>query len=542
MEKTKNGFLKGAIILFLCGVVSKLLGAIYKIPLLKTLGSQGLGEYQMVLGVYALFLVIASSGIVVTLSKYISKESQYKNKKNQKQYFLTGLLLTLCISIFVSIILALLSPLISRYQGIEGLSKVYLITIPILIFSSLISVFRGYFLGKRKMSISGGVQVVEALTKLVFSLYLATIFSKQGTQMAVFGAVLGIGISEIISFAFLLILFFATKKNIDSISKKINKNKRYDFSKTIVGFSLHAKNRNKSFLSAIKDVFVMSFFVMLQACILPFVTAIDGLIVVPLLTKTGLSQKIAYSLFGLEDGVVASIIAMPLIISTSVGSAIIPNIKNTKQNGELVKNGLKIVWLVSIFCTFVFVFFAKEITSFLYSGGLSTDTINELNISSDLLKINGFNIVYMCLLSLSTSILQGLDKSKVPVINLLVASAFRFAILIVFLPNGSVNIYGLALADMTFYVVALALNLMKIKKLTNISLSFGQNFLLPVTSCTVVVLSMELLKILFTNLISARFLTLLLILIGGGIYLMLLSVTRVLRPRELLSLRKKSQS
>ena len=104
MSKTKNGFLFGAIILVICNLVTKFISAIYRVPLLKILGSEGLGQYQMIFPIYALFLVISSSGIIVTISKLSSKEFEVNNQKNARKYFFAGFLISLISSIILSLL------------------------------------------------------------------------------------------------------------------------------------------------------------------------------------------------------------------------------------------------------------------------------------------------------------------------------------------------------------------------------------------------------------------------------------------------------
>ena len=573
MTKTKNGFFSGALVLMLCSIVAKIISAVYKIPLLKTLQSDGLGKYQMVISVYALFLVISSSGMVVTLSKLIARESNYNNKYNQKKYFFAGITISLILSSLLSLILISISPTLSRYQSFSNLKFSFLAIAPSIIFSSLIAVFRGYFLGKRKMLFSGSVQVIEAALKLIFSLFLSAKFAINGSLGAVFGAVLGITISEFLSFIFFFCLFiFLKKRNTKKYKniqikknknltkfKKIYKIKKTNFNNKKTNYikklsnndnfltlksikKLHSKNRYKSFLQAIKDIFQISFFVTLQACVLPFIGAIDGLIVVPLLLKTGISQSIAYSLFGIEDGVVSAILSMPTIIASSITFSLIPNIKAQSNSEQLIKNGLKFVWLVSIFCATIFIFFSRDITQFLYGGGLTSKTINELAISSDMLRINGFNIIYISLLGLTSGILQGLDHSKEPVKNLFIATVFRFVILLLCLTNGAVNIYGLAIADMAFYSLAMILNLKKIKEISNINFNISQMFFLPSSALVVMILSMLLTKLVLVNILSFRLVTLSVMIIGGIIYLVLLAITKVLNVKEVAFLKKKQQT
>ena len=85
-------FFSNVLILILCALISKIIGAIYRVPLLKILGSLGIGQYQMILSIFSLFLVLSCSGITVAISKLISKETQFNNKKNQKQYVVSGLI------------------------------------------------------------------------------------------------------------------------------------------------------------------------------------------------------------------------------------------------------------------------------------------------------------------------------------------------------------------------------------------------------------------------------------------------------------------
>ena len=575
MTKIKNGFLSGALVLMLCSIIAKIVSAVYKIPLLKTLQSDGLGKYQMVISVYALFLVISSSGMVVTLSKLIAKETNFKNKHNQNKYLFAGIVFSLVLSSVLSLGLIIISPLLSRYQSFYNLQYTFIAIAPSIIFSSLISVFRGFFLGKRKMLFGGSVQVAEAVLKLLFSLYLSNKFAVNGSLGAVFGAVLGISISEFLSLIFLICLFLFSKKkgaktefinsiknhdkiknskkndkiyikNADFKQKNVNFYKKNNFNNDIANSfkikKLHAKSRYKTFWQATKDIFQISFFVTLQACILPFIGAIDGLIVVPLLLKSGLSQSIAYSLFGIEDGVVSAILSMPTIIASSISAAIIPNIKAQKNSQQIIKNGIKIVWLVSIFCATIFIFFSKEITMFLYGGGLTSKTINELNISSDMLRINGFNIIYISLLNLTGGILQGLDHSKDPVKNLFIATIVRFVVLLLCLTNKGLNIYGLAIADMSFYALAMILNLNKIKQISKINYNINQMFLLPTSSLVVMILSMFLTKLVLNNILPFRVVTLSVMLIGGIVYMLLLILTKVFNVKEIISLKKKVQS
>ena len=68
----KDGIVKNAFILGLGTFIAKLMGAIYRVPLTKIIGSLGLGLYQMVFPVYALLLDFSGAGAPGALAKIIS--------------------------------------------------------------------------------------------------------------------------------------------------------------------------------------------------------------------------------------------------------------------------------------------------------------------------------------------------------------------------------------------------------------------------------------------------------------------------------------
>ena len=60
-----NGFIKGAAILGIAGVIVKILGAIYRIPLGNIIKPEGMGYYQTAYPFYQLLLTLSTAGVPV---------------------------------------------------------------------------------------------------------------------------------------------------------------------------------------------------------------------------------------------------------------------------------------------------------------------------------------------------------------------------------------------------------------------------------------------------------------------------------------------
>ena len=80
-EKKSNKFIKGTLILGAAGVIIKLLGAVFRIPLGSLIGSEGMGYYQTAYPVYALFLTLATAGFPTAIAKLVSEQVALGNHK-----------------------------------------------------------------------------------------------------------------------------------------------------------------------------------------------------------------------------------------------------------------------------------------------------------------------------------------------------------------------------------------------------------------------------------------------------------------------------
>ena len=362
------------------------------------------------------------------------------------------------------------------------------------------------------MITNGFAQVLEQTSKIFFAIMFAKLFYNFGSVWIVGGALFGITTSEVIITIFYFLNFKKQAKTEVKYSKvcgQINRIVKTDY-------VFVCKQQKQGFWQLTKRIFVTSFFVTIQASILPLVSAIDGIIIIPLLLKSGLTNQVAYVVFGLSTGIVSSILSLPLVVANSIGSAIIPNIQNSnKQSTEQkISFSIKIVWLVCIGFLSAILVLPNQIVSFLFAGSLSAKFVDELKICSDILRISCFGSLYLCLLAISNSILQGLGKSQIPAKNIFVSAILRFTVLIVLFWTKSLSIYAVSISDIVFYGTAFALNLLAIKKQTEIQLSFLQIFVWPVLSAILMILTILISKNIFANLLSNRVLTITICLFG----------------------------
>ena len=72
LSPKRPSFLSGAGILTLSALTVKVIGLLYRIPLLNLLGTEGMGYFNTAYELYALFCVIPTAGLPVAMSVLIS--------------------------------------------------------------------------------------------------------------------------------------------------------------------------------------------------------------------------------------------------------------------------------------------------------------------------------------------------------------------------------------------------------------------------------------------------------------------------------------
>jgi stage V sporulation protein B len=417
----KQSFIKGTIILTIGGFVAKLLGAIYKIPLTNILGSSGMGIYYLVFPMFNLLLVCSSGGVSIAISKIVANsDSTLRDKK----YLIAGILISSFCSILFAIVLMFFSKSISTNQGNDLSYLSFVIISPSIIFASLVAVFKSYFQGVENMVPSTTSMIIEQSVKMVVGLFLATKLIKLGIEYAVVGAVIGVTISEIAAFIVIVFQYLYTRKKI-----------------------IKENNNNISIKNAIKQVMSIAFPNTLMLLIMPLISFIDSFMVVNLLVDSGFSSISATSLYGINNGVVSSLLALPVIITSALATAIIPNLSglinagNEEMVNDRIRFFIKITWMLALPIFLYFLIMSRNIISALYNFSVS-GLINEFSFAVKLLIISSISIIYNSLLSTLTSILQALNKSYHLFFILFIGLIIRTILSLALIQNQNFNIFG----------------------------------------------------------------------------------------------------
>ena len=223
-------FLKGAFILTLGAIISKILGLFYVIPFEHMVGNKGATLYQYGYVPYSIFISFATAGMPLAVSKFISKYNALEEYAVGERLFKSSLKLMALTGFLAFVILYSMAPVLAIIFGAdqESAGDVTAVIRAIsfaLVLVPFMSIIRGYFQGHEAMEPTAISQVVEQIVRIVF--LLAGVYTVlnildgelvRAIQVATFAATVG-------ALGGLVVLFWYWKKQKPYLNSLLEKDR-----------------------------------------------------------------------------------------------------------------------------------------------------------------------------------------------------------------------------------------------------------------------------------------------------------------------------
>ncbi len=472
-ESSSKHFVKGAAILGIAGLVSKLLGAVYRIPYQNIAGDIGLYVYMQVYPLYTTLLILATAGFPIAISKIVSERLALGDGIGARRAFRVASLVLGVLGVFFFFVLYLGAPLIARFMGDEHLVlplRAVSWSLPLV---PVVAIMRGYFQGYQNMMPTGVSQVAEQLFRVIFILasayWMMTVY--HDPYLAGSGAVFAAFPGALAAIMVLLVYWRRT-------SRLYGKPEALYEAQTIEPLS------NRALLRTLVNYALP---ICVGALVLPLIPLVDSITVVNMLRFSGTDESAAIVLKGAFDR------GQPLIqfgtfFATSLSLALVPAISEAAAQGNQrviasrTEVALRLTALLGLPASFGLALLAEPINVMLYGDAKGTDA----------LAIQAFTIVFATLGIATSGILQGLGRVGLPARHLFFGVLTKLVLNVALVPL--LGICGAALSTVLSYLVAMLLNLAAIARHTGVVIDFrkmlGKPFV-AVMVMTVLVLIVE---------------------------------------------------
>ena len=113
MAQRRHNFISGAAVLAFAVAVTKVLGALYKIPLGNLLDKEGMAHFYAAYNIYNLLLVLSTAGLPLALSRLVSRAAAQGRRNAQRRIFRAALALLAVIGAVCSAVMCLFPQVLS---------------------------------------------------------------------------------------------------------------------------------------------------------------------------------------------------------------------------------------------------------------------------------------------------------------------------------------------------------------------------------------------------------------------------------------------
>lgn len=532
----KNSFIMQAGILAAAGIISRIIGLLYRSPLQRIIGDLGLGYYHTAYNYYTIILLISSYSIPSAISKVIAQKLALKEYGNAHRLFKCALGYVLLVGGAASLFLFFGAGLFVEKETVPVLR----IFAPTIFVYGILGVLRGYFQAHKSMVQTSISQILEQIANGVISVGGAYLLIKSvmGTMdvpaaeaeqvvratAGASGSALGTGVGVGVALLFMLGMYGLNR---DLIMRRVRRDRH---------------SQVDSYWMMIKTI---------TSVVTPFILStavynLSGALNNRIYTKWYLGIKELgatdiFSRWGIFNGHALTISNIPIAFATAMASAVIPSLAQLVAAREMgaarAKIGLavKTTMIISIPCAVGLLVLARPITCLLFS--YSTDETEDL--ATKLLMSLALSVIFYALSTLNSSILQGAGRVNTPIINAAIALTVQTGLAMGLLYGTKLDLYSIAIANTAYSFIMCVLNQRAVRKTVGYRQEIVHSFLIPGLAAVFMgAAAWAVYEGLLLLTKSPRISVIPAILIGAGVYFVMLILMRGVTEKELRSFPK----
>lgn len=469
--------MSGAIVLMISNAVSKILGAVFKIPLTYIVHEEGMAIYNTAFTVYIMFLSIIISGMPFAVQKLTAGAYALGDSKRAVRIVALSTYVLAGVGIIGSAAMWFGAEFLALAMKEERAVWAIRAVAPSVFFVACGTAVKSGFQGNSDMIPTAVSQVIEALIKLCAGYLLAYAFISYGTQISAAGAVFGVTLGELTATVILIVWYV--------LSKRSGEKCRYGDRKIL------------------RDVFNIALPMLLMSAVTSSISVCDTSLLRMSLLNAGMSQDEARFVYGAYSGYAQTVLNLPIGLLSAISVSVIPIISGAAalENGERIKSVTQRALTVSasagVFFFICLYYFSDEILYILFKN----------TYSSNMLKAGSLSVIFICMMQIGAAVLQSVGRIDRSFISMLTAMILKAVFTIVFASRPEFNIYGAILGSTVGFFVGMIMNLIFISIHTGLKREYIGIILKPILSGAAAYMTLKCMEryILIDNIIIHTF-------------------------------------
>ncbi len=523
----QSNFIFQGSILAVAGIISRIIGLLYRMPLQKTIGDAGMGYYSAAFQIYSLMLIISSYSLPVAVSKLVSARVSKGQYRNARRVYKGALCFAFITGGAVCLVTFFCADMLSVNIMHLGKCAIALrMLAPTLLVVAVMGVMRGYFQGLGTMMPTAASQLVEQIVNAVVSVSVAVYLTNYGEKVAALlrdaeykpawgaaGGTIGTGAGAIAGLLVLMILMLVRRKT-------VKRNLRKDISQV-----------TDSYGKVFRVIIVTVLPVILSTTIYNISDTLDQIIFNFAMDSKGLSA-IKAEYWGMYSTKYRVLTNVPIALANALCSSMMPSLtasierREFKQARRKVASCIRFNMILSIPCAVGLAVLGKPIIACFFSG--------EVDMPANMLRFGSVSVIFYALSTMGNGVLQGIDKMRIPVRNAAISLVLHLGILFLCVQVFDWKLYGVVISCISFALIMCILNWLSIRKYLHYRQEIARTFIIPLISSLIMGVFVWLTYFLLAKKLSDVIAMFASVAVGAFVYFVVLLLLKGVRENEIL--------
>ena len=471
--KRESNFVVQGSILAVAGIIVRLIGILYRVPMTNIIGDEGMGYYSTAFNVYNIMLILSSYSLPLAVSKMVSARMAKGQYRNAVRVLKAALVYATVVGGIACFITWNFADFFATTAFNTPFCVYALKTLaPTIWIMAYLGVLRGFFQGHGTMIPTAISQIFEQVINAVISVVAAGVLFKIGLDsnrvynttgypqaFGAAGGTIGTGAGALAALLFMLLLF-------SIYWPVVKRRKRRDRSRRTDSYG----DISVTFLFTVVPVIISSAVYNINA-------VVDNSIMAYGMEALGRGKEFL-SLWGIYNNKYMLLVHVPLAMANSLSSSLIPSLSGAvarKEKGAVIAKtslAIRFAMLIAIPSAVGLTVLSAPINNLLFKSGDNTEAIRMLITGSAA-------VIFLSMSTVTNDILQVINHMNVPVRNAFISLILHIGVLYLMLMVFKMGIYSMVFANIAFAVFMCILNAIAIRRYLNYRQEIVKTFLLP---------------------------------------------------------------
>lgn len=474
-KRIRNGIVIQGSILAAAGLIARAIGLVRRIPLTNIFGTEGNAFYSGAYSVYSIILLLSSYSLPLAVSKLVGARVSRGQYKNANKVFQTALGFAVVSGGLACLLVLFFADFIAtNIMAVPMSAPALRVLAPCLFVVAIMGVFRGYFQGLGTTTPTAISQIVEQIILVIVSLICAQIAFDRGSlysdlmmnpnyapAQSAAGATVGCVAGALGGLAFLLVVYFMSRKGMRKAEKNDSTKGREDYG------------------SILRILLLTIVPVILSTVVYNISEVLDQSIYSHFMDNAG-AEDLKLTNWGVYSGQYKVMINLPIAMANAMCSAIVPSLAGSISNNDLtgarskVATAIRTTMMVTIPSAVGLSVLGKPIMDMLFNDGIE--------LAGEMLLFGTLSVVFYSLSTLGNGILQSIGKMHIPIINALISLGVHLLCLWAMLYFMRLDIMAVVFSNIIFSLIMFVLNHLAIRKYIGYRQELIKTFIIPLIS------------------------------------------------------------